>query len=92
MAFDVFLEAGKIGLEKEFQIKFPVEMACPACGGEGWAHSGVCSLCRGRGYLLKDISLAIKIPDWVREGLIQSVTYSDDLGNDYFIRIIYHIR
>ena len=92
LAFDVFLEARKIGLEKEFEIKFPVKITCPACRGSGWTQSGVCSLCWGRGYLLKDISLTINIPDRVREGFVQSVGYSDDLGNDYMIRIIYHIK
>jgi len=92
LEYDVFLDARKVGREKEFKIKFPIKMACPACGGSGWTQSGVCSLCWGRGYLLKNASLTVHIPDQVREGLVQSVTYSDDLGNDYMIRIIYHIE
>ncbi len=92
LTFDVFLEAENIGREREFKLKFPIKTMCPTCGGNGWTESGVCSLCWGRGYLVKDVSLTIHIPDRVHEGLVQSVAYSDDMGNDYRIRIVYHIN
>ncbi|NOY78435.1 MAG: DnaJ domain-containing protein [Calditrichaeota bacterium] len=92
LEFDVFLDSGKANREKEFEIKFSIPIACSACGGTGWTRSGVCSLCWGRGYLLKDVSLTVHVPEQVHEGLIQWVTYSDDRGNDYGIRIIYHIE
>ena len=47
---------------------FSMQQTCPHCRGEGEMHDPNCSLCGGGGYIKKNKTLAVKIPEGVDSG------------------------
>ncbi len=47
---------------------FNIQRECPDCGGTGRVPGATCSECRGRGRILRDEKLSVKIPAGVSNG------------------------
>jgi DnaJ-class molecular chaperone len=63
----------EVTLEEAYQgttrvVELQSEEPCPSCGGRGQAFGALCSVCRGRGLLLRPKRLEVRIPPGVRDG------------------------
>ena len=56
---------GVIRMQQGF---FSMQQTCPHCKGEGEMHDPNCSICGGGGYIKKNKTLAVKIPEGVDSG------------------------
>ncbi len=92
LAFEVFLDSTDVRQGEAFRLTFPAKRMCPTCRGTGWTGGGVCPVCWGRGYLVENREVEIEIPTQVSDGYIQMVSFADELGNDYRIKIVYYIE
>jgi molecular chaperone DnaJ len=59
---------GGVGQVRMQQGFFSVQQTCPSCRGEGTKITDPCEDCRGRGRVMKERSLSVKIPPGVDEG------------------------
>ncbi|MEJ2603381.1 MAG: molecular chaperone DnaJ [Gammaproteobacteria bacterium] len=56
---------GQVRMQQGF---FSVQQTCPACRGEGTKITDPCEDCQGRGRVMKQRSLSVKVPAGVDEG------------------------
>jgi len=59
---------GGVGQVRMQQGFFSVQQTCPSCRGEGTKITDPCTDCHGRGRVMKERSLSVKIPPGVDEG------------------------
>ena len=57
--------AGVVRMQQGF---FSMQQTCPHCRGEGETHDPNCSICHGVGFIKKNKTLAVKIPEGVDTG------------------------
>jgi molecular chaperone DnaJ len=56
---------GRVRAQQGF---FPIERACPRCGGSGRMVMDPCEACRGQGQVRKERTLSVRIPAGVDDG------------------------
>ena len=56
------------GVVRMQQGFFSMQQTCPHCRGEGEIHDSNCSICGGAGFIKKNKTLAVKIPEGVDTG------------------------
>ena len=56
------------GVVRMQQGFFSMQQTCPHCRGEGETHDPNCSICGGAGFIKKNKTLAVKIPEGVDTG------------------------
>ena len=59
-----------------------MQQACPECRGEGERHDSNCKSCRGAGFIKKNKTLAVKIPEGVDTGDRIRLSGEGDIGKD----------
>ncbi len=92
LAFEVFLDSASVQRGETFRLTFPAKRLCPTCRGTGWTGGGVCPVCWGRGYLLENKEVDVEIPVPIYDGTVQTVSFSDEIGNEYRLKIVYYIE
>ncbi len=63
---EVSIEEAFRGTERVLQLQ--METVCPECGGKGIVRSELCNTCRGRGSVVQNRRLEVKIPAGVYDG------------------------
>jgi molecular chaperone DnaJ len=80
--------AGAVRMQQGF---FSMQQACPECKGEGERHDGNCKSCRGAGFIKKNKTLAVKIPEGVDSGDRIRLSGEGDIGKggngDLYIQV-----
>ena len=71
--------AGAVRMQQGF---FSMQQACPECRGEGERHDSNCKSCRGAGFIKKNKTLAVKIPEGVDTGDRIRLSGEGDIGKD----------
>ncbi len=92
LAFEVILDSDGARPGEYFKLTFPAKRVCPTCRGSGWTGGGVCPVCWGRGYLMENREIEVEVPPAVTDGYVQVVSFADELGNDYRLKIVYYIE
>ncbi len=92
LAFEVILDSAGAQPGESFKLTFPAKRVCPTCRGSGWTGGGVCPVCWGRGYLMENQEIEVEVPPAVTDGYVQVVSFADELGNDYRLKIVYYIE
>jgi molecular chaperone DnaJ len=79
------------GVVRMQQGFFSMQQTCPHCRGEGEIHDPNCSICGGAGFIKKNKTLAVKIPEGVDTGDRIRLSGEGDLGKhgngDLYIQV-----
>ena len=80
-----------IGVVRMQQGFFSMQQPCPHCRGEGETHDPNCSICGGAGFIKKNKTLAVKIPEGVDTGDRIRLSGEGDVGKhgngDLYIQV-----
>ena len=79
------------GVVRMQQGFFSMQQTCPHCRGEGETHDPNCSICGGAGFIKKNKTLAVKIPEGVDTGDRIRLSGEGDVGKhgngDLYIQV-----
>ena len=79
------------GVVRMQQGFFSMQQTCPHCRGEGEIHDSNCSICGGAGFIKKNKTLAVKIPEGVDTGDRIRLSGEGDVGKhgngDLYIQV-----
>ena len=79
------------GVVRMQQGFFSMQQPCPHCRGEGETHDPNCSICGGAGFIKKNKTLAVKIPEGVDTGDRIRLSGEGDVGKhgngDLYIQV-----
>ena len=80
-----------VGVVRMQQGFFSMQQTCPHCRGEGEIHDPNCSICKGAGFIKKNKTLAVKIPEGVDTGDRIRLSGEGDIGKhgngDLYIQV-----
>ena len=71
------------GVVRMQQGFFSMQQTCPHCRGEGEIHDPNCSICGGAGFIKKNKTLAVKIPEGVDTGDRIRLSGEGDVGKHW---------